>query len=217
VSGKRVELWAGWSLLLPADCQVEEKPDGSWSAWDASHRIDLDIIETSGRADGSPFTAEDMLAEIPGERHIVQGATLVVSTYVEETDTPRGPQPVEWTRVTGGAQNTSLMMTIGNDGPPDAAWHSALWRSIAHKAPRSRFKGLFGRLACCDGRWREPHRSPLAPWKPRWRGSTRSVASPAAKPSYLGNEVRNCVARCRYEVLVGGRGGCPSPATLMLT
>lgn len=142
---QRTELWAGWSLILPPGCQAQRNEDRSWSAWDEEHVIDVSIIETSGRLDGSTLTAEDMLAGVQGERHKIDGALVVITTDVEQTDTPDGRQAIEWTRATAGAANTSLVMSIGNAGRRDDAWHKSVWRNIAYTPPRSGFRRRFGR------------------------------------------------------------------------
>jgi hypothetical protein len=81
-----------------------------------------------------------------GDVHSLDGAMVRVFTDVETTDTPQGPQPVEWTRVHAGAENTTLIMSIGNQGPRDATWHEQVWRSLRHEAPRRSGLGrLFGR------------------------------------------------------------------------
>ena len=57
----RVDLWDGWSLELPSPCRTTRNADGSWSAWDETRAIDIDIVSVSGHSDGSPFPAEKML------------------------------------------------------------------------------------------------------------------------------------------------------------
>jgi hypothetical protein len=131
--------------MLPPGCQVQRNEDGSWSAWDQSHVIDVSIIETSGRADGSAMTAENMVGGAQGERHDIGGVIVALSTDVEETDTPSGRQPIDWTRVTAGATNTALVMSIGNGGGRDDAWHRSIWENIAHTERRSRLGKLFSR------------------------------------------------------------------------
>ena len=143
--GTRTELWAGWSLVLPEGTVAQRNPDKSWSAWDEMHVIDASIIETSGRRDGSALSPEEMISSAPGERVELDGAIAVISTDLEETDTSEGPQQIEWTRVNAGAPNTALVMSIGNRGPRDGAWHEAVWRSIGHTAKKGGLRGLFGR------------------------------------------------------------------------
>lgn len=143
---ERVALWGGWSLELPDGCQWARNADGSWSGWDESHVIDVDIIETSGRQDGSPITPEEMIGNARGDVHELSGAIARVFTEVEETGTADGPQPIEWTRVNAGAVNTTLLMGIGNTGLRDAEWHDQIWRSLRHAAEARRgLGGLFGR------------------------------------------------------------------------
>jgi hypothetical protein len=57
----RVPLWDGWSLSLPAPCRVVRNEDDSWSAFDASRAVDVDIVTFGGTTDGVPIPAETML------------------------------------------------------------------------------------------------------------------------------------------------------------
>jgi hypothetical protein len=43
----------------------ERNIDGSWSAWDAEHAIDVHIVTVGGRQDGSPMDAATMLGQEP--------------------------------------------------------------------------------------------------------------------------------------------------------
>ena len=141
---QRVELWGGWSLVLPSPCRTGRNEDGSWSAWDDTHVVDLSIIEVGGREGGGSMAPEEMLAGTETrERHDLDGAIARISTDVEITDTDNGPQPIEWTRVQAGAENTALIMSIGNSGARDTDWHERLWRSVQHTPPK---KGIRARL-----------------------------------------------------------------------
>jgi hypothetical protein len=143
---ERTELWGGWSLVLPGKCHTTRNEDRSWSAWDASHVIDVSIIETSGRADGSAAPPEVMMgSDTRGEVHTLDGALARVFVDVAMTDTADGSQPVEWTRVHAGADNSGLIMSIGNPGSRDAAWHEQIWRSLRHTPPRRGLGRFFGR------------------------------------------------------------------------
>jgi len=139
-----VKLWGGWSLVLPSPCQTTRNPDGSWSAWDESHVVDLSILEVGGRAGGGKNGPAEMLAGTEAwEQSEISGGIARVSHDTELTDTADGPRPIEWTRVHSAATNTALIMSIANSGPRDTAWHDRLWRSIAHSAPN---RGLLGGL-----------------------------------------------------------------------
>ena len=147
MSEDRVDLWSGWSVSLPPGCESARNDDASWSAWDATHAIDAGIIDTSGRQDGSPLSAEEMMGdETRGELHQLDGAIVRISTDIETTDTADGPQSIEWTRVNAAAVNTALIMSIGNAGERDVAWHDLVWRSVRHETKQpERFGGLFGK------------------------------------------------------------------------
>jgi hypothetical protein len=81
-----------------------------------------------------------------GQVHQLDGAIARVFTEVETTETPDGPQPIEWTRIHAGAVNTGLLMSIGNQGTRDADWHDQVWRSIQHEPrPPNRLGRLFGK------------------------------------------------------------------------
>jgi hypothetical protein len=135
MESQNVDLRGGWSLSLPGGCNTARNPDGSWSAWDASHVIDLSIIETGGGPGGSVLSAEEMLRGTEQwASHALDGALARVSTDTEVTDTPDGPQPVEWTRVQAAAANTALIMSIGNAGPRDTAWRESIWRTVSHRS-----------------------------------------------------------------------------------
>src|SRR6266581_1772727 len=61
VAPQRVELWGGWSLELPSPCRTIRNQDGSWSAWDETHVVDVSIVEVGGRVGGGPIGPEQML------------------------------------------------------------------------------------------------------------------------------------------------------------
>ena len=134
---RHVELWAGWSLVLPSPCRTGRNKDGSWSAWDNSHVVDLSILEVGGREGGGSFPPEEMMTSgtESWDHHDVLGAIVRVSADVETTDTDEGPQPIEWTRIHAAATNTVLIMSIGNAGSQDTDWHERLWRSVKHIPP----------------------------------------------------------------------------------
>lgn len=137
-----VDLWGGWSLTLPTPCETTRNSDGSWSAWDERHVVDLSIIEADGRLGGGDMSAVEMLGDAAALPHVqVDGAIATISSDIEATETAEGLQPIQWTRVNAAAPNTALIMSIGNAGEPDTLWHEALWRSLRHQRPRG---GLFG-------------------------------------------------------------------------
>jgi hypothetical protein len=59
MSSGRIELWGGWSLVLPSLCETRKNRDGSWAAWDATHEVELSIIETAGTPSG-PISPEQL-------------------------------------------------------------------------------------------------------------------------------------------------------------
>jgi len=145
MSVELVELWAGWSLTLPNPCQHTRNTDGSWSAWDTTHVVDLSIIEVGGHQGGGDMSPTEMLAPSSGREVNLDGAIARVSSDIEMTDTADGSKSVAWTRFTAGATNTVLIMSIGNTEPLDASWHESLWRSVRHSSPASRRFGFLSR------------------------------------------------------------------------
>lgn len=144
MSSDRIELWGGWSLALPSPCQMRRDRDGSWSAWDATHVVEVSIIETAGTPSG-PINPERMLAKATESwaRHDVDGLAVRVSTDVEMAETQAGTERVEWSRVQAGAINTVMIVNIGTRGARDSDWHQSLWQSLRHESPK---RGLLGRL-----------------------------------------------------------------------
>lgn len=69
-------------------------------------------------------------------RHDIGGAVVAVGRSIEMTDTPDGQEPIDWTKVQAAATNTVLVMSIGNPGEPDLAWHESVWRSIRQQHVR---------------------------------------------------------------------------------
>ena len=55
--GGAVELWAGWSALLPPSYH-QPNEDGSWSAWGNDWAIDAHIIEVGSAPTGEAATPE---------------------------------------------------------------------------------------------------------------------------------------------------------------
>ncbi|MEO5899149.1 MAG: hypothetical protein ABIR68_03325 [Ilumatobacteraceae bacterium] len=93
-----VDLWDGWSLALPNDCMCERNVDGSWSAWDASRTVDVQIVTVVGTAGRESVSAEAMLGREPNARG--EGW----SGYVEE-------------RVEPDVAGTAYRLTIAAAGP----------------------------------------------------------------------------------------------------
>lgn len=84
----RTALWGGWSIELP-DCQKQRNEDGSWSAWGEDWTVDIHIIETSGKVDGSSATKEDLLSPESGKER-VEGSDWIGSLEIlKETDNNR--------------------------------------------------------------------------------------------------------------------------------
>jgi hypothetical protein len=65
----RIALWGGWSIELPV-CEQVRNEDGSWSAWGQDWAVDIHIVETSGKSDGSKATKEELLGPLSGKENI---------------------------------------------------------------------------------------------------------------------------------------------------
>jgi hypothetical protein len=81
-----VELWGGWSIVLPAS-QYQRNDDGSWSAWGEDWAVDIHIIEVSGDNQGEPVSGEQFLAKtetVRGERLSGNGWIGATETLIEK-------------------------------------------------------------------------------------------------------------------------------------
>jgi hypothetical protein len=123
----RVELWGGWSLSLPNDCMVERNPDGSWSAWDEAHAIDVSIIEVSGSRTGDPLSATDMLGEPASAEG--DGWIGVVGTLAEQDENG----PVHRLTIAAASTNTLASCWIAYRDAAGASWARAVQDSLRHR------------------------------------------------------------------------------------
>lgn len=77
--GGLVDLWAGWSLVLPT-AYYQRNEDGSWSAWGADWTVDVNIIETSGDSLGNPIQPTNLIGM--GQKITVTGSGWVGMTEI---------------------------------------------------------------------------------------------------------------------------------------
>lgn len=125
---RRHDLWSGWSIGVPEGCAVSHEPGGPWSAWDERHVLDVHIVDVGGGPSGRPLSPEEMLGDAPGEPIALTGA---VGRAWEDTEVLH-PAPVEWTHLHAAAQNTLLMLSVGNAAPRDTHWHRTVLAGIEH-------------------------------------------------------------------------------------
>ena len=123
----RVVLWDGWSLGLPNACMEARNADGSWSAWDDHRTIDVHIISTAGRADGSSLSPDEML----GARPTMSGGGWVGTreSLIEEG--------VHRFAITAAATNTLLSCWVASRDPADEAWARRVEAGLQHDYPRT--------------------------------------------------------------------------------
>lgn len=122
-----VELGDGWRLSVPNVCLAERNPDGSWSAWDARHAIDVNILTASGDDEASidPLT---MLGAPPNHR-----AATWVGTIDDVVDTDH-EGPAHRLTIAAAAPGTLLSCWISYRDPADRDWAVAVSTSITHQA-----------------------------------------------------------------------------------
>ena len=130
----RVELWGGWSLVLPSECVVERSADGPWAAWDDRHAIDVQILETSGHKSGRPMTADEML----GRDTNITGDGWIGSLEVlqEQSD---GRQATRYA-LKAAAQNTWISCWVSFLDPAELAWAKQVSLGLQHQQPQSRLR-----------------------------------------------------------------------------
>ncbi len=133
-----VELWDGWRVTVPNDCMAERNADGSWSAWDAAHTIDVHIIATAGRADGSPLSAEEML----GRAAEIAGADWI--GFVEERVEDDEQGPAHRLAIAAAAENTLASCWVAYRDPTERAWGEKVLEGLVFTPAPSK-RRLFGR------------------------------------------------------------------------
>jgi hypothetical protein len=122
VAEDRVMLWDGWSIALPNVCMTERNDDGSWAAWDQSRTIDVHIISTAGRTDGSPLSADEML----GARPTITGVGWVGTREALFEDGAH-----RWA-IAAAAANTLLSCWVASRDPTDEAWARRVEAGLRH-------------------------------------------------------------------------------------
>jgi hypothetical protein len=122
--GGEVELWDGWSLTLPNDCLAERNRDGSWSAWDVAHTIDVHIVTVTGSADGQDVEATAILGREPN----TQGTRWI--GHVEELQEADEDGDAYRLAITAAARNTLMSCWVAYRGDNDRRWASEVLRSI---------------------------------------------------------------------------------------
>lgn len=137
ISGS-VDLWDGWRLALPNECMAERNADGSWSAWDASHTIDVHIITVAGTETGLPIDAAAMLggpSNTAGE-----GWTGAA----QELSEPDAEGPAYRFAISAAASNTLMSCWVAYRQPEGRTWAEAVCRGIEHEPPGTK-RRLFRR------------------------------------------------------------------------
>jgi hypothetical protein len=122
----RVELWDGWSIDLPVACMTTRNEDGSWSAWDSARTIDVHIITTAGRRDGSALSAQDML----GAAQTVAGTGWIGAREILlEEGTYRFA-------IAAAPPNTLMSCWVSSRSADDEQWAAAVMAGIVHESLR---------------------------------------------------------------------------------
>ena len=136
--GGSVDLWDGWRLVLPNECMAERNDDGSWSAWDASHTIDVHIITVTGTETGLPIDAAAML----GVASNTAGAGW--TGLAEELSEPDAEGPAYRFAISAAASNTLMSCWVAYRQPEGRAWADSVCRGIEHEPPTAK-RRLFRR------------------------------------------------------------------------
>ena len=124
-----VELWDGWQLAVPNDCLAVRNADGSWSAWDDRHAVDISIVSATGR-DGSALDAATMLGAAPNHH---AGSWLGVVDEIADFDEQGSAYRLT---ITAAAPSTLLSCWISYREPSDRSWALAVCNSIQHAEHR---------------------------------------------------------------------------------
>ncbi len=133
-----IELWDGWRLVLPNDCMSERNQDGSWSAWDSTHTVDVHIVTVTSTQDGRPLGSATTL----GRESNVDGAGWI--GHVEQLNEADAQGPAYRLAIKAGAENSCLSCWVAYRNPEERTWGDQILESIVFNAPEAR-KRRFGR------------------------------------------------------------------------
>ena len=122
--GCDVTLWDGWQLRLPNDCMAGRNADGSWSAWDEAHAIDVHIVTVGRTPDGGPMDATTILGREPTTSG--PGWTGVVEESVEADV----EGPALRFAITAAADHTFMSCWVAYRDPAGRAWAETILAGI---------------------------------------------------------------------------------------
>ena len=128
--GGEVELWGGWTILLPSS-YYQRNDDGSWSSWGADWAIDVQIIEVAGDNTGAAIRPEKLLG--PDRKINATGTGWVGETKVlKEMDNDR-----EVFRIAASlaAVNTIMSCWVSYFSDQQLSFAEALIQKVTHRAP----------------------------------------------------------------------------------
>jgi hypothetical protein len=117
---------------------AERNPDGSWSAWDESHTVDVQIVTVTATKTGSPMDASTML----GRETNTSGEGWI--GHVEELLEPDEQGPAYRLAITAAATNTVMSCWVAYREPSKRAWGERVLAGIAYSAPTGK-RRRFGR------------------------------------------------------------------------
>lgn len=112
--------------------------DGSWSAWDDLHAIDVTILTTSGTSDGRPIEADVML----GQQPTVSGSGWV--GFVEERSDPDEQGPAYQFAIAGAVRNNLISCWVSYRDAEERRWAERVLSGLAFTAPKPK-RRLLGR------------------------------------------------------------------------
>ena len=117
---------------------AERNADGSWSAWDASHTIDVHILTISGKGDDTTIDAATMLGRDPE----VRGAGWV--GFVAEHIEPDDHVAAHRFEIAAAADNTLASCWVAYRDPAERSWGEKVLDGLAFSVPEPK-KRRFGR------------------------------------------------------------------------
>lgn len=130
--GQRVDVGEGWSIELPRRFVIQTNPDGSWSGWDEARVIDIQLLSTSGRADGSALAAHHMLGgkdPTQARWHRDDAGLIALADLLEDSDA--GGRIYRLTTESAVA-NSLMSCWIAFRDIAELDWALERWRSIRH-------------------------------------------------------------------------------------
>jgi hypothetical protein len=127
-AGERVDLLDGWSIEVPAGFARERESDGAVVLWDATRTIRVMTVATTGRADGSPLSGDEMLGEATGTRERLEGG--VVLDLGVETEEEIDGERVFTVPVRGASENQLASVFVHGREPGIESWAHALARTL---------------------------------------------------------------------------------------